>query len=126
LENKIFPDLGITTMKPLVVCTAQRWLIRLGWRCSLVKKGVYKDGHDCDNVIKYWDHNFLPRMKLLEAQMVTYEGPEQVKTMPVLKEGKKQVVPCFMMSAACMQMTLFHLCGSRRIGSLSDRRIAGD
>jgi hypothetical protein len=95
LENEIFPDLGITTIKPLVVRTAQRWLIRLGWRRSLVKKGVYKDGHDRDDVIKYRDHDFLPRMKLLEARMVTYEGPEQVKTVPVLKEGEKRVVPCF-------------------------------
>jgi hypothetical protein len=74
---------------------AQHWLIKLGWQCSLVKKGVYKDGHDCDDVFKYWNHNFLPRMKLLKEQMVTYEGPKQVKTMSVLKEGKKQVVPCF-------------------------------
>ena len=46
LESTIFPDLGIHLKKPLSEQTAWRWLIKLGWRRTLVKKGVYMDGNE--------------------------------------------------------------------------------
>jgi hypothetical protein len=36
LEDEIFPELGITPLRPLTERTAQRWLIRLGWRHSTI------------------------------------------------------------------------------------------
>lgn len=49
----IFPDLNIVTKKPLSERTARRWLIKLGWRRTVVRKGVYMDGHEREDVVKY-------------------------------------------------------------------------
>jgi hypothetical protein len=46
VNNKIFPSLNILPKKPIQERTARRWLIRLGWRHSVIKKGVYEDGHN--------------------------------------------------------------------------------
>ena len=46
LNTIVLPDLGITTKKPLCVRTARRWLIKLGWRHTVVRKGIYMDGHE--------------------------------------------------------------------------------
>ncbi|KAJ7573135.1 hypothetical protein C8J56DRAFT_904051 [Mycena floridula] len=40
----IFRKLEITPKSPISLRTACRWLIKLGWTYSLIKKGVYMDG----------------------------------------------------------------------------------
>ena len=76
VNTEILPDLGITPKKPIGTCTARRWLIKLGWRYTEVKKGVYMDGHKRVDVVKYRREVFLPLMAKFEARMVHYEGPE--------------------------------------------------
>ena len=73
LNTIILPDLGITTRKPLCVWMAHQWLIKLGWCNTLMKKGVYMDGHD---VVEYWQQVFLLAMAEFERWMAHYEGPE--------------------------------------------------
>ena len=80
LESTIFPDLRIYSKKPLSEHTVQHWLIKLGWQCTLVKKGVYMDGHKREDIIRYRNEVFLPAMADYEAWMATYDGPE-LKTM---------------------------------------------
>ncbi len=46
VNTEILPDLGITSKKPIGTRTARCWLIKLGWRYTEVKKGVYMDGHE--------------------------------------------------------------------------------
>ena len=46
LNAIILADLGITTKKPLCMWTACRWLIKLGWRHTVVRKAIYMDGHE--------------------------------------------------------------------------------
>ncbi|KAI5982018.1 hypothetical protein EDC04DRAFT_2916011 [Pisolithus marmoratus] len=46
LHSTIFPELGITPKHPVSEQTACRWLIKLGWQKTMVKKGVYMDGHE--------------------------------------------------------------------------------
>jgi hypothetical protein len=46
VNTEILPDLGITPKKPVSTRTARRWLIKLGWRYTEVRKGVYMDGHE--------------------------------------------------------------------------------
>ena len=53
LASTIFPDLGINPKHPLSECTARRWLLKLGWRYTMVRKGVDMDGHERDDVGKY-------------------------------------------------------------------------
>lgn len=53
LNATIFPSLGIVLKCPLSERTARRWLIKLGWRLSVICKGVYMDGHKREDVVKY-------------------------------------------------------------------------
>jgi hypothetical protein len=95
VTSTIFPDLGIHPKQPLCVRTARRWLLKLGWRRTIVRKGVYMDGHERDDVVKYRREVFLPLMAQYEARMTQYEGPELKKIEPVLKPGKKRIIAQF-------------------------------
>jgi hypothetical protein len=95
LENEIFPDLQITPLKPLTPQTARRWLLRLGWRHTTVRKGVYKDGHNREDVVQYRQEIFLPKLATFEACMTKFEGPELTRKDPVLSEGQKRIIPIF-------------------------------
>jgi len=53
LNASILPGLGIILKNPLSERTAQRWLIKLGWHWTVVQKGVYIDGHEREDVVKY-------------------------------------------------------------------------
>lgn len=70
---------------------ARRWLIKLDWTYTLVKKGVYMDGHERCDVVHYRDHEFLPAMLKFEECMVHYEyyedkGPDLIRVEPKLTE----------------------------------------
>jgi hypothetical protein len=52
LNTDILPSVGIKTNKGLCERTARRWLIKLGWRLTVLKKGVYMDGHERDDVVQ--------------------------------------------------------------------------
>ena len=95
LNDTIFPDLGITLKKPLSIRTARRWLIKLGWRHTLVKKGVYMDGHERADVVKYRVEVFLPAIEKFEAWMVHFEGPELRHVEPQLKPGEREIIANF-------------------------------
>ena len=95
LDSTIFPELNIRPKKPFSERTARRWLIKLGWRRTVVRKGVYMDGHERDDVVKYRNEVFLPAMARYEAQMVRYEGPEMKRIEPVLQPGEKRIIPLF-------------------------------
>ncbi|KIK19287.1 hypothetical protein PISMIDRAFT_66589, partial [Pisolithus microcarpus 441] len=53
IESTIFPELGILPKHPNSEWTARQWLIKLGWQHSTVQKGVYMDGHEQEDVVKY-------------------------------------------------------------------------
>jgi hypothetical protein len=95
LNSTIFPELNIRPKKPFSECTARRWLIKLGWRRTVVRKGVYMDGHEREDVIKYRNEVFLPAMARFEARMVRFEGPEMKRVEPVLQLGEKRIIPQF-------------------------------
>lgn len=95
INNTIFPALGISPKNPLSIRTARRWLIKLGWRHTLIKKGVYMDGHERADVVHYREDVFLPLMAAFEARMVHYEGPELKRVEPVLPPGVKEIIPQF-------------------------------
>jgi hypothetical protein len=76
LNDVIFPDLNIVLKKPLSEQTAQWWLIKLGWRWTVVRKGVYMDEHEREDVVKYRQEVFLPAMARFEACMAKFEGAD--------------------------------------------------
>ncbi|EDR04366.1 uncharacterized protein LACBIDRAFT_330618 [Laccaria bicolor S238N-H82] len=95
VNTVILPALDITPKKPIGTRTARRWLIKLGWRYTQVKKGVYMDGHERDDVVKYRQDVFLPLMAKFEARMAHYEGPELRCVEPVLQPGEREIIPNF-------------------------------
>jgi len=46
--------------RALATRSARAWLLKLGWNWKEVKKGVYKDGHEREDVKEYRDRVFLP------------------------------------------------------------------
>jgi len=57
--------------------SARAWLLKLGWNWKEVKKGVYKDGHEREDVKEYRDQVFLPRMQALQTTMIEWDGDLQ-------------------------------------------------
>jgi len=76
LGSTIFPELGITPKRPISERTASQWLIKLGWRHMVIRKGVYMDGHEREDVMKYRHEVYLPKMLDFEHRMVRFEGKE--------------------------------------------------
>ncbi|KIO12001.1 hypothetical protein M404DRAFT_125666 [Pisolithus tinctorius Marx 270] len=95
MHTVILPELGIIPKHPISERTARRWLIRLGWRCTIIRKGVYMDGHEREDVVKYRMEVFLPAMKEFEKHMVHFEGPDLHWVEPNLTVGKRKVKAYF-------------------------------
>ena len=53
ISEIILPSLDITLKKLLGQCTAHRWLHKLGYWHVQFQKGVYMDGHEHLDVVKY-------------------------------------------------------------------------
>ncbi|KAF9439839.1 hypothetical protein P691DRAFT_784600 [Macrolepiota fuliginosa MF-IS2] len=92
LEETVIPEQNVFEQLPMekqggdhahsllkdgaVHSVAQTWLSEqpngmLGWFHTIVRKGVYMDGHKRDNVVEYWNTVFLPKMEF-EKQMAHY------------------------------------------------------
>ena len=63
VNKVILPTLQLTTKKASI-CehTAIHWLKKLGYECKDVKKGIYVDGHERQDVIQYQE-KFLAQME---------------------------------------------------------------
>jgi hypothetical protein len=61
--------------------TGQRWLKKLDWRYGKKKKGMYIDGHEREDVIKYREE-FTQRWKEYEKRMVTYNNDGTIQSTP--------------------------------------------
>ena len=54
VNQTIIPALGLDLGKTTISenC-ARRWLKKLGYELTTVKKGIYVDGHECPDVVEY-------------------------------------------------------------------------
>jgi len=98
VNEEILPRLMITTEKPLALSTVYLWLLRLGFHTTESKKGVYVDGYEREDVIKYRQQIFLLVMEKLLALIVQYEEREDgtwSTIQPVLPKGEKRYVMYF-------------------------------
>jgi hypothetical protein len=95
LNTTILPELGIALKHPLSHRTARRWLLRMGYQRCVLRKGVYMDGHEREDVVKYRNEVFLPQMKELERRMTQYHGHDLECKEPLLEEGEKRLIPLF-------------------------------
>lgn len=64
--------------KALSTRSARAWLLKMGWNWKEVKKGIYKDGHERDDVKEYRNNVFLPRMEALKSRMMEWDENLQV------------------------------------------------
>lgn len=70
LNECILPSLGYTLTNGLSERTAQRWLVNLGWRSKVLRKGIYMDGHERPDVVEYHNNVFLCDMASHQKKMV--------------------------------------------------------
>ena len=91
LNKRILPSLRYTLTTGLSERTAQRWLVNLGWRSKVLRKGIYMDGHERPDVVEYRNNVFLRDMASHQKKMVRWEQQESelVCIDPVLMPGKK-------------------------------------
>ena len=64
--NKILPSLDVVRGNGMSLRTARRWLVKLGWRHTVFKRGVYMDGHERDDVKEYRQSTYIPKMREYE------------------------------------------------------------
>ena len=69
LNEQILPTLGYLLDTGPSEHTARCWLVKLGWWQTRLKKAIYMDGHERDDVKVYWKV-FLEKMALFEKRMV--------------------------------------------------------
>jgi hypothetical protein len=61
------------------------------------------DGHEWEDVVKYHEKVFLPKMKEFERWMAHYKGPELTCVEPVLQPGEKELTTEFHNESCCQQ-----------------------
>ncbi|KAH6583636.1 hypothetical protein BASA61_007904 [Batrachochytrium salamandrivorans] len=72
--------------------TASKWMHRLNFDYKQYGKGLYKDGHERDDVVAYRT-SFLDRMNRRLPFMATYTGDDMMTViLPNLAAGSKQIV----------------------------------
>jgi hypothetical protein len=72
--------------------TAQRWLKYLGLTYGRYTPGLYTDGHERSDVVRYREH-FLERFELYEKRMIQYEGDfMETPISPSLCSGERPLV----------------------------------
>jgi hypothetical protein len=62
-KPELLERLGRT--KTITVRTAQRWMHELGWRWTVKFRGLYADGHERTDVVRYRNDVFLPQIQAL-------------------------------------------------------------
>ena len=84
--------LGLAESVNISSRTGQRWLNILGLRFGKFMKGLYNDGHERDDVVRY-RNAFLERMAVYEKRMVQYVGEfMETKISPELEDGTRPLV----------------------------------
>ena len=73
MELKLFPRIHMKVGKGISLSTARRWLQCKGFKYTAHKKAIYYDGHDCPDVVKYRQEEFLPTMAEHRKRMVEYK-----------------------------------------------------
>ncbi|KAG0641139.1 hypothetical protein HOY80DRAFT_1039955 [Tuber brumale] len=60
--------------KAITSRTGRRWLSKLGYKWKEVRKEVYKDGHERDDVIAYYNEVFLPSLRALNSRLMVWDA----------------------------------------------------
>ena len=72
--------------------TARRWLEKLGFSWRKIQKGVYVDGHERSDVVRYRQEVFLPAFNEIRPYLVTWDEEGQMIMPQNLPPGQKPLV----------------------------------
>lgn len=98
---------------------AQQWLHKLSWQYRQKKKGMYIDGHECEDVVEYWK-GFFECWKEYEKCFVIYDNNGNILLTPTgfpVPQGIQFQLILVMMSPHSMRMT-----ATRDYGSMATPR----
>ncbi|CAI2182262.1 1432_t:CDS:2 [Funneliformis geosporum] len=91
VEEKLLVNSRILKKKTIGIATAVRWLNVLGYSFQSQKQGIYYDGHERPDVIRY-RQLFLDTMFSYEKYMSKYEG-ENMEWIPLILESNgKEII----------------------------------
>jgi hypothetical protein len=82
--------------------TARRWLEKLGFSWRKIQKGVYVDGHERSDVVRYRQEVFLPAFNEIRPYLVTWDKEGQMIMPQNLPPGWFSLLT---MNQRSMQMT---------------------
>ncbi|KAG2743881.1 hypothetical protein P692DRAFT_201722673 [Suillus brevipes Sb2] len=93
VNTVIIPSLGLNLNgQKISEGSARRWLAKLGYELKEVKKGVYVDGHEREDVVAY-RKQFLEQFAANERFRRTYRDEDLEPVEPTLGHGEKLHVP---------------------------------
>ena len=72
MKVELFPRIHLRVGRGVSLSTARQWLHHEGFRYISYRKGLYFDGHDRPDVLKYRDEQFLPTMAALQDRLIRY------------------------------------------------------
>ncbi|CAG8529325.1 21463_t:CDS:2 [Cetraspora pellucida] len=72
VEDEAIPALEIEEKKTISIRTAQIWLHSRSWNYKGHSKNIYYNGHEHDDVVRYWQQ-FLEQMTNLRPRMAVYK-----------------------------------------------------
>ncbi|KAF8471749.1 hypothetical protein BDZ91DRAFT_473229 [Kalaharituber pfeilii] len=80
LENILVNASSAEKSRSIKACTARRWLRKLSFRWRDIKKGVYIDGHEREDVVQYRQLFFLPQFFTLLPSLVKFTVDSEKNT----------------------------------------------
>ncbi|KAA8908922.1 hypothetical protein FN846DRAFT_1010086, partial [Sphaerosporella brunnea] len=72
--------------------TARWWLKKLGFKFGQVRKGVYIDGHEREDVVSYRNKVFIPKWNEIERRLVIFKEDGTWELPPGLRPGETALV----------------------------------
>ena len=85
-------DPGTQSLKGLKARAATNWLKKMGYSWRSTKKGVYVDGHEREDVVKYRQDVFLPILQGVRSMLAKWDDNGNVVREENLPEGGRWVV----------------------------------
>ena len=105
---KIQEQLAGKTKTTIHVCTARCWLNKLNWRYAHKRNGMYVNGHEQKDVVKYWD-KFIMRWREYKKRFIKYDNDSnptnQLVGFPVAQVGQFHLILITYDKSNFMQMT---------------------
>ena len=92
--------------------TGWQWLHAMGWRYGKATKGMYIDGHECEDVVEYWK-GFLAHMNEYSKLMTTYDQDGNVLTHPTGIDLTAGVLPLIEITQDESTFTMYDWCRTK-------------